>query len=122
MSKLGIFDIVALAKAGYKASDIKELMSVEIEDPAPEDGGAEDAPDDQPGEPDKGTQPPAENPDKGSGQVKAGEPGKEDDIDYKKLYEDKCAELEKAQQTNVHQDQPEKPKTPTIDEIVRSFM
>lgn len=122
MSKLSILDIVALAKAGYKAADIKDLMSADIPDPAPENGGAGDDPADHPEEPDKGTQPPAENPAKEPGQDKAGDPGKDDNVDYKKLYEEKCAELETVQQTNVHQNQPEKPKTPTIDDIVRSFM
>lgn len=120
MSKLGIFDIVALAKAGYKAADIKDLMSVDIPgDNAPEDGGAEDKGENNP---DEGSQPPAENPAEVTGNDKVGDPDKGDNVDYKKLYEDKCAELEKAQQSNVHQNQPEKPKTPTIDDIVRSFM
>lgn len=120
MSKLGILDIVALAKAGYKAAEVKEMLSAEIPDPVPADGGTDNKEDKKDPEPDN--QPPAENPAKESGQGKEGDPGKDDNVDYKKLYEDKCKELETAQQKNVHQNQPEKPKTPTIDDIVRSFM
>lgn len=115
MSKLGILDIVALAKAGYKAADIKELMSVEIDDPAPEDKGAE-KPDD------KEKQPPAENSAKETEKDKEGSSEEDDNIDYKSLYEQKCKELETAQNANVHQNQPEKKPENTLDDIVRSFM
>ena len=118
MSKLGILDIVALAKAGYKAADIKELMSATIEDPAPEDNGAEKPAD-------KDAQPPAENLAEETKKDKAGAPEEEDDVDYKSLYEEKCKELEKAQAVNTHQNQTNSKtenQTPTIDDIVRSFM
>lgn len=119
MSKLSIFDIVALAKAGYKAADIDKLTSVDI----PEDG--EDQEQQQTKAPAESLeQPPAENPGKTAGKDKEGSEDKEDDIDYKKLYEDKCAELEKAQQKNTHQNQSNvtDKNTPTIEDIVRSFM
>lgn len=118
MSKLGILDIVALAKAGYKASDIKELMSVEVADPTPEDGGMETPAD-------KEAQPATENSAKETEKDKQGAPEKEDDVDYKSLYEEKCKELEKAQAVNTHQNQTNlktENQTLTIDDIVRSFM
>ena len=117
MSKLSIFDIVALAKAGYKAQDITQLTSVDI----PEEGEKKEDPEDKKDEPASGSQPPAENPAEETGKDKEGDKDNEDNVDYKKLYEEKCAELEKAQKQNVHQPQPEQ-KPLSIDDIVRSFM
>ena len=115
MAKLTVFDIIALAKAGYKAADIEKLTSVDI--PEDEEDNTADNKDPEPE-----AQPAAENDQKDDPQDKQGASGKEDDVDYKSLYEAKCKELAEAQKTNVHQNQPEKPKTPTIDDIVRSFM
>lgn len=116
MAKLTIFDIVALAKAGYKAADIKELTELEINDNSanvPENTPAPEA------------QPPAENTPKEDVKDKAGAEGSVDDIDYKSLYEQKCKELETAQQANVKQNQPNQTiKTPTdvINEFMADFM
>lgn len=117
MSKLSIFDIVALAKAGYKAADIKELTELDVPDQK-DDKSADDKKDD----PD--SQPPAENGQKDASNDKGGEPDKGNDVDYKSLYEAKCAELEAAQKTNVHQNQPtpDKSNQDRLNDIVRSFM
>ena len=116
MSRLSIFDIVELAKAGYKAADIKELTSVDIPDGDQGQTANEDVPA-------TSEQPTAENSAKGTEQDKSGaEEPKEDNVDYKSLYEQKCAELEKVQQSNVHQNQPNPKPTTTLDDIVRSFM
>lgn len=116
MSKLSIFDIVELAKAGYKAADIRELTSVDI--PDGEQGQTADEK-----TPAASEQPTAENSAKETEQDKSGaEEPKEDNVDYKSLYEQKCAELEKVQQSNVHQNQPKPEKQATLDDIVRSFM
>lgn len=116
MSKLSIFDIVELAKAGFKAADIKELTSVDI----PDGDQGQTADEDTPA---ASEQPTAENSAKGTEQDKSGaEEPKEDNVDYKSLYEQKCAELEKVQQSNVHQNQPNPKPTTTLDDIVRSFM
>jgi hypothetical protein len=65
----------------------------------------------------------AENSAKATEQDKSGaEDVNEDNVDYKSLYEQKCAELEKVQQSNVHQNQPKPEKQTTLDDIVRSFM
>ena len=115
MSKLSIFDIVSLAKAGYKAADIEKLTSIDIPDDAESDQ--------QDKKPESDAQPPAENSAKEPENDKAGAEDKtEDNVDYKSLYEQKCAELEKVQQTNVHQNQPKPEKQTTLDDIVRSFM
>lgn len=111
--KLNLFDIVDLAKAGYKKKDIDEILKK----------AGEDKSDPEP-EPEPPEQPPEENGEKDRAEDKAGSEDKKDDIDYKKLYEDKCAELEKAQkvntQTNLKNDTDN--NTPSIDDIVRSFM
>jgi hypothetical protein len=109
--KLNLFDIVDLAKAGYKKKDIDEILKKAGEEKSDS-------------EPEPSEQPPAENAEKDPAEGKEGSEDKKDDIDYKKLYEDKCAELEKAQkantQTNLKNDTDD--NTPSIDDIVRSFM
>ena len=115
MAKLSIFDIVALAKAGYKAADIKELTALDVD-------GTENVPEDTPA---PEALPPAENTPKEDVKDKAGAEGSVDDIDYKSLYEQKCKELETAQQANVKQNQPNQTvKTPTdvINEFMADFM
>ena len=68
-----------------------------------------------------GSQPPAENRAKETPKDKEGEKEEAPDIDYKKLYEEKCAELESVQKQNTRTEQPEV-KTTSLDDIVRSFM
>lgn len=116
MGKLSIFDIVALAKAGYKAADIKELTELEVSDNADSSDASEE-------KTESTEQPPTENPANATGEDKAGSEDKENNVDYKKLYEAKCAELEAAQKSNAHQNQPinNEQKT-TVDDIVRTFM
>lgn len=109
--KLNLFDIVDLAKAGYKKKDIDEILK--------KAGEEKSEPEPAPSE-----LPPEENGEKDHAEDRAGSEDKEDDIDYKKLYEDKCAELLQAQkantQTNLKNDTDN--KVPSIDDIVRSFM
>lgn len=81
-------DIVALAKAGYKPSDIKELMTLK----APE----EKAPETPDKEEDHTPEAEAET------KVTDTEPKKpEDEIDYKALYEAEKAKVEKFQKENI---------------------
>ena len=111
--KLSIFDIVELAKAGYKAADIKELTEIEVDDSVSD---PEKTPAPAP-------QPPAENPPKEVGKDKEGDAGREDDIDYKQLYEQTKKDLEDAQKANVLKPQPENnPDVKTINDIIRDFM
>lgn len=84
MADLGLFDIVALAKAGYKKKDIDMIIAGDDDkNLPPADNNAPDnkVPDNGP-EPSKEPEP--NNPDNGDGD-KTPEP---DDKDYKKLYED----------------------------------
>lgn len=80
-------DIIDLAKAGYKPSDIKELMSLKepetVETPAEEPVAGDNAPEVTPQE------------------TKADETVKEPDIDYKSLYEAEKSKVEKMQAENA---------------------
>lgn len=118
MGKLGIKDIIALASAGYKPSDVKELLNIEAQaeekktDPAP--SSEENAPSEQP---------PTENGQKDVSQDQAGSENKEDNVDYKLKYEETLKELQKLQKENVRADQSkniEKPKE--LSEILAEIM
>ena len=80
-------DIIDLAKAGYKPSDIKELMSLKepetVETPAEEPKAEDNAPEVTPKE------------------TPAEEAVKEPDIDYKSLYEAEKSKVEKMQAENA---------------------
>lgn len=84
MADLGLFDIVALAKAGYKKKDIDNIIAGDGDKtPKPDDNND---PDNK--VPDNGNKPPKEpdnNPDDGKGD---NPPEPEDNKDYKTLYEE----------------------------------
>lgn len=119
MSKLSIFDIVELAKAGFKASDIRDLTSIDVPE---EDKSGNENEADTPS--DTSVQPPAENSAKEPEKVEEGTETSNNDIDYKKLYEEKCAELENAQKLNTKMPIPqnETENKTSINDIVRRFM
>ena len=117
MGILGITDIVALAKAGYKPSDVKELLEIEKQDqtkdpePSPEESAKPDV------------QPPTENEPKKSAKDQEGTQGKENNIDYKKEYETIKQQLETLQKENTKtdiSDNIEKPKS--LAEILAEVM
>lgn len=86
-------DIVDLAKAGYKPSDIKELLTLK----EPEDKQ-------EPAEPDG---------------FKKGQKGSEpDEPDYKALYEEEKKKLEELQDKNSREPQPEPEK---IEDVIKSI-
>lgn len=86
-------DIVELAKAGYKPSDIKELLTLK----EPEE--------------DKKVQ-------KGADEVKKVQKGSEpDEPDYKTLYEEEKKKLEELQDKNSREPQPEPEK---IEDVIKS--
>ena len=121
MANLKLTDIIDLAKQGYKVSDIKELLALEIpdgKDPGTEDGERKT----------KETKPPKEEPE---------EPKKDqtDNVDYKKMYEDLkqqqddlAKKLEEAQKLNTSKDlsgkdnPEEKSDLDLVNELARSFM
>lgn len=105
-------DIIDLAKAGYKPADVRELIQlskeaaapVEPDKPAPEvkDDAHKAADDDQ----DKAAADAPED--------------KAKSVDYKALYEQEHAALEKLQQENINKNN-EKP-APDLDEILADAM
>lgn len=91
MGKLGIMDLLSFAKAGYTPKDVKELLEMDVPEPINPEPIT-------PPEKEKAT----ENTPKEDVQV---EPSQDelpsDDIDYKKLYEESEAKLQKLQQENT---------------------
>jgi len=75
---MNLTDIIALARQGYKPSDIKELISLEIPEPEPAPEPAAEAP---------------------AAPEPAPEP--EDKTDYKSLYEAEKEKVAKLQSNNV---------------------
>lgn len=96
-------DIIALAKAGYKPGEIKELL--ELAEPAePQEKPDDPAPDQEPAPPpqDESTQEPASDP----------------GPDYKTLYEETQKKLKEAQAANRRQPV-NPPKEKTLEDIMR---
>lgn len=94
MSKMSIFDIVALAKAGFTASDVKDLMSQEAE---PEAIQKPEEPEEQPEEaPEK---PKPEN------EAEKSQSAEHDNIEeMRKQIQELQAKLEASQASNNHKD------------------
>lgn len=115
-------DIIALAKAGYSVSDVKELISLtssEDPEPAPQD---DTTPDEKTDEPEDAKDTGDEAPQKSTA-----EPAKVTAIDdYKKQIEDLKKQVTDLQQKNVHKDNSGNPPSKTdeelLDDITRSFM
>ena len=98
---ISISDMIALAKAGYTPSQVKELMTMETsQDVKPEqEAKAEEqqaaaAPSDEAKTASAESKQTTEN---------AGPEKQEDPVDYKALYEQTKADLDKAQKANVSQ-------------------
>ena len=97
MGKLSIGDIVDLARAGYKPSDVKDLITLSEK--------AEQSKQEEP----QGAAPAIDEPKSASPEPKAApenaEPVKpEEAVDYKKLYEQSQEDLKKAQAANIKKD------------------
>ena len=97
MGRISFNDIVALAKAGYKPGDVKELITL-----------SEMAEQSQQEEP-QGAAPATDEPKSVSPEPKVvtenAEPAKpEEAVDYKKLYEQTQEDLKKAQAANIKKD------------------
>lgn len=119
---LKITDIVALAKAGYSVSDVKELLSMtssEETEPTVQDNKKQDEKTEQPkGGKDTATTEP---------QKSTADPEEQTAInEYKEQIEKLNQKIEELQQQNVRRDnsgkEPEKSPTEIIDDITRSFM
>lgn len=109
MAKLNLFDIVALAKAGYSVNDVKELMTLSTEntdEPQPEGiPGTDNPPEEDKPQPEV---------------IPKAEP-KEEVLDYKKLYEESQLALQKAQQVNLSKPVVPQP-TVTADDILNELL
>ena len=123
MSKLGIMDIVALAKAGYKASEVKELMQIEVPDKKTDEAPAETSVDVAASEDKTEEQKVQEQvPEKDS--IQTSDP-KESAIDYKAKYEEAEDTIKRLQQLNTRKNiQPDIPTDPLsgIDDFLKSIM
>lgn len=103
MSKLT--DALELAKAGFKAKEIKEMLEETNNEPDPK-------PAEEKTQPEEKADPPAGDP--AAGKEKdppAGDP----EPDYKKLYEESQAQLKKAQESNVRENSAD-PDEKTLEE------
>lgn len=98
---ISLTDMITLAKSGFTYSNVKELMTMETSQdvkPEPEAkaeepqaaAGANDKPEPASAEPKQATE-------------NAGPEKSEDPVDYKALYEQTKADLDKAQKANVSQ-------------------
>ena len=97
MGKISFNDIVALAKAGYKPADVKELISLSEtaeQSKQEEPQGAAPAIDEP-----KSVSP---EPDRAPENTEPAKP--EETVDYKKLYEQSQEDLKKAQAANIKKD------------------
>ncbi len=122
MGLFSLSDIIALAKAGYKPSDVKELMQMDV--PSNEQKAEPAAPVDISGAEEKETKAPAENSGKDPEKAQDAPSKPADVIDYKAKYEEATAALKKAQEQNTKK---EAPKVPTdefkdVDDYLRSLM
>lgn len=86
MADLGLFDIVALAKAGYKKKDIDAILAG-VGDDTPKPAGASDPESKDPIEGKEPQKDPALDPTPSDGKGEDA-PAPDDDKDYKKMYED----------------------------------
>lgn len=122
MSKLGIMDIVALAKAGYSVSDVKELFSLASSEEKEPEKQEENEPDEKTDEPEDAKDTGTEDPQKSTE-----DPAKVTAIDeYKKQVEELKKQVKDLQDKNVHQDNSgndnQKSDEDILNDITRSFM
>ena len=98
---ISISDMIALAKAGYTPSQVKELMTMEIsQDVKPEPEAKAEEPQAAAAPSDEAKTASAESK---QATENAGPEKSEDPVDYKALYEQTKADLDKAQKANVSQ-------------------
>lgn len=120
---LSIPDIVALAKAGYRPADVKEIIALSDAKEASEDQKDQKSAE----EPQKAEglkEPESAEPLKAPEKEEAAEKSDKDDVDYKKLYEESQQNLQKAQEQNRKQDASANAPDPTTDlkSIIASYL
>ena len=100
-------DAVALAKAGFKAVEIKQMLEEKENEPEPQREENKEIPEEKT-DPAGGSQEPAS-------------PAKDPEPDYKKLYEDSQKQLKKAQETNIRENSAD-PNEKTLEEQVQEIL
>ena len=123
MEKIGIKDIVALATAGYKPSEVKELLSLanQSEDEPAKEGEKEKDQPEKTEQHEGGKEQPQEAQKKGTDTP-------EDDsviLSYKRKVEELEKQVKDLQEKNVHKDQSEvknKDDEELLNDITLSFM
>ena len=120
---LNLADIVALAKQGYKVSDVKELIALASSEDT--DSAAQEKPqDEKKEEPQESVKEPTQEKEP---QKSTKEPADDNAInEYKKKIEELEEKISKLQKDNVNRDNssnpPEKSDEEILDEVTRSFM
>lgn len=118
---LSIKDIVDLAKAGYKPADVKELIELSNNEASikpsdnPDNAGAADIKSSKPTDAELNIVSPIFD---DSTAAPAVPETKEDETDYKALYEKTKIELDQAQKTNIRKDYSSADDNKTDEEIV----
>lgn len=113
-------DAVALAKAGFKAAEIKQMLEEKENDPESPREEKSETPEektDPEGRPQDPTSP--------AGDPKPAEAENNPEPDYKKLYEDSQKQLKKARETNIRgnaADPNEKTLEEQVEEILGGFI
>lgn len=109
-------EIIALAKAGYKKSDIDALLAVDI-DEISEDSTEENLTDEE------SADTTVDMADGKAEQKKEEEHSeRKEEPDYKALYEKACADLKLAQEANLTQNIKKEDDSPSINDILDSFI
>lgn len=108
-------DAVALAKAGFKATEIKQMLEEKENEPEPPKENKEI--------PEEKTDPAGGSPEPASpaGDPEPSTPAKDPEPDYKKLYEESQAQLKKAQETNIRGNSAD-PNEKTLEEKVQDIL
>ena len=105
-------DAVALAKAGFKATEIKQMLEEKENEPEPQREENKEIPEEK-------TDPAGGSPEPAS---PAGDPEPSTpEKDYKKLYEDSQKQLKKAQETNIRGNAAD-PNEKTLEEQVQEIL
>lgn len=113
---LNISDIVALAKAGYKPAEVKELIALSEKDSQPK-------PEEQPGATAAKSEPTTESPEpkKAPENAEKAEEPKKEEINYKELYEKSQQDLKKAQEANRSADNSGKAPEDTMKALLETI-
>ena len=109
-------DAVALAKAGFKAAEIKQMLEEKENEPEPKREEKQETPEEK-------TNPEgrSNDPTPPAGDPQPAEPENDPEPDYKKLYEDTQAQLKKAQETNIRGNAAD-PNEKTLEEQVQEIL